>query len=306
MIKAVIDLGTNTFHLMIASKQDDQLQVHRKLQVPVKLGEDGITQGIIQPKAYQRAINALAEFNKILTEYKVNETLVFGTSAIRGAQNGQQFIDEVQKRFHLKIEAIEGDREAELIFEGVKHSFTLPHTPCLVMDIGGGSVEFIIGQQDKILWKKSYSIGAARLLAKFNHSEPIKDKEIVAVNDYVAQIIQDCMVVCNAYKVNCLIGSAGSFETLRDVLLHDLNAQLHPLSNNACKINKSEFDLFYHLMITSNQEQRAALKGMIDFRVDMMVVSAILMKLIVETTEVSEIIVSDFALKEGMFFSKSN
>ena len=306
MIKAVIDLGTNTFHLMIASLKDGQLQVHRKLQVPVKLGEGGINQGIIQRKAYQRAMNALSDFYKILSEYKVNEILVFGTSAIRGADNGTQFIDEVYKRFHLKIEAIDGEREAELIYQGVKHSFEMPNQPCLVMDIGGGSVEFIVGQKDTILWKKSYLLGAARLLAKFNHSDPITTNEIILLREYILESIHDCIAVCKGYHVKLLIGSAGSFETLRDVLLNDLKAQLHPLSTNACRVNKSEFNQFYHLMVTSNQEQRAVLKGMIDFRVDMMVISAILMKSIVDATEVDELIVSDYALKEGMFFAKTN
>src|SRR6478609_408551 len=142
-MKAIIDLGTNTFHLLIAEVINGIIVEHKKLQIPVKIGEGGINKKTIAPPAFHRGLDALNVFRKTLNEFGIGAVIAHGTSAIRDAQNGGDFITEAHKQVNIQITMLSGEEEAELIYNGVKHAFPLPENNVLVMDIGGGSVEFV-------------------------------------------------------------------------------------------------------------------------------------------------------------------
>jgi exopolyphosphatase/guanosine-5'-triphosphate,3'-diphosphate pyrophosphatase len=141
---ALIDLGTNTFHLLITEIRDrDQLVEFGKYKAPVKLGEKGMPGGKITDAAYKRGITTLRDFKQVIDAAGVTTVLAFATSAIRSASNGKAFVDEVYQRTGIRIRVINGNEEASLIHEGVKNGVSLPKDePVLIVDIGGGSVEF--------------------------------------------------------------------------------------------------------------------------------------------------------------------
>ena len=142
MIGAAIDLGTNTFNLLIFRKEGADFEFIYNQRFPVGLGMGGINENKIAKEAFERGVNAIVQFKQTCDKHAVEQTKAFGTSALRGAKNGQLFCEAVYNQTGIKIEIISGLREAELIFEGVKlvHSFT--KYSC-IMDIGGGSTEFI-------------------------------------------------------------------------------------------------------------------------------------------------------------------
>lgn len=288
---------------MIAELSEGDVVIHKEMQVPVKIGAGGINSGIIAEAAFLRGMDALKRFKEAIQGYTIDQIKVFGTSALRDASNGKLFIKEALNRYGFTIELIDGEREAALIYEGVSHSLTLPGSPVLIMDIGGGSVEFIIGNKKEVFWKRSFAVGAARLMDKFHHQDPIGLTEINQINAYLDDQLDPLWKALQGYLVKALIGSAGAFETLRDVLQKDLGVSPQAISTHACQIKRKEFDLFYELMVAKSKEGRAALNGLLDFRVDMIVVSAILMQYIISRIKPEEIIVSDYALKEGMLFS---
>ena len=150
---AVMDLGTNTFHLLIARGDAANPEELFHTTVPVKLGEGGINSGIIQPAAYQRGIETMLNFSARIKEFTAERVSAIATSALRSASNGRDFIDEVRGRTGIAIETINGDREAQYIYEGVKAGHCLTAKNSLILDIGGGSVEFILGNIDRILLK---------------------------------------------------------------------------------------------------------------------------------------------------------
>lgn len=302
-MKAIIDLGTNTFHLLIAEIVNGIIIEHRKIQIPVKIGEGGINQHYIAPAAYQRGMNALKEFRTVLNEFGINEITAFGTSAIRDASNGIDFMNDAKRLYQMNIESITGEYEAELIYRGIDHSFNLPDENVLVMDIGGGSVEFIIGRKEQILWKHSYPLGAARLIERFHQTDPISDEDVVALQSYIVhniKLVRDALI---QFPTTTLIGSAGSFETLVDVLQKDLNKTVPTLSNHAQEISIDDFNEFVLLITSRNAKQRAELHGMADFRVEMIVVAAILMDVVIKRFEITRLIASHYSLKEGMLFT---
>jgi exopolyphosphatase/guanosine-5'-triphosphate,3'-diphosphate pyrophosphatase len=302
-VKAIIDLGTNTFHLLIAEVVNGIIIEHRKIQIPVKIGEGGINQQYIAPVAYQRGMNALKEFRTVLNEFGINEITAFGTSAIRDASNGIDFMNDARRLYQMNIESITGEYEAELIYRGIEYSFDLPDENVLVMDIGGGSIEFIIGRKEQILWKHSYPLGAARLIERFHQTDPISDEDIVALQSYIVhniKLVRDALI---QFPTTTLIGSAGSFETLVDVLQNDLNKTVPTLSNHAQEISIDDFNEFVLLITSRNAKQRAELHGMADFRVEMIVVAAILMDVVIKRFEITRLIASHYSLKEGMLFT---
>jgi exopolyphosphatase/guanosine-5'-triphosphate,3'-diphosphate pyrophosphatase len=302
-MKAIIDLGTNTFHLLIAEIRNQEIQEYFKLQVPVKIGSGGINEGYITSDAFTRGITALTEFKKYIDEFSIKDVRASATSAIRNAKNGQEFVEQVKSKLNINIETISGDDEASCIYEGVRHSFHLPKENILVMDIGGGSVEFIIGNQEKIIWKQSFELGAARLIDKFQHQNPITEEDIFSVNKYLSEQLFSLKNALQKFPTTVLVGSAGSFETLIDVVLKDLKVIPNSLSKHAFEIRREDFDVFYELITTSTIEQRSKLKGMIDFRIEMIVVATLLMKFVVDEFEIKKIIASEYSLKEGMLFS---
>lgn len=299
-MKAIIDLGTNTFHLLIAEVKQGNINEYFKLQVPVKLGKGGINEGIINEDAFKRGITAIAEFRKYIDQFEIKDVVANATSAIREAKNGDDFVNKVKNDYQINIRKISGDQEAIYIYEGVRNSFNLPGENILVMDIGGGSVEFIIGNRESILWKHSFELGAARLVDKFQKSDPIRMDEIHEINSYIDQNLKLLKDAQNQFPAKILVGSAGSFETLVDVVLKDFGVIPNSLSRHAFEIRGEDFEVFYELMVTSSSAQRSKLKGMVDFRIEMIVVAAILMNYVINNLNIKKIISSEYALKEGM------
>jgi exopolyphosphatase/guanosine-5'-triphosphate,3'-diphosphate pyrophosphatase len=307
-MKAVLDLGTNTFHLLIAEVLKGEIVSHYEQQIAVKIGAGGINQGYIAPEAYQRGIQAVAEFHSSVQKYKVKSVLATGTSAIRNAVNGPNFLAEVKSKFGIDVQHISGDREAELIYRGVSKSFPFPAEPVVVMDIGGGSVELIIGIQNTILWKQSFEVGAARLLERFNPSNPIKKEEINQIEDYLTstfKLFAAALVQAKMGGKTCqiLVGSAGSFETLLDVLEADLKRKSTQVSSQAFAVEEADAELFYQTIIDSTQVDREKMIGLLPFRVDMIVVAIILMRHIAKNYGLNQIICSKYALKEGLLLA---
>lgn len=299
---AIIDLGTNTFQLLIAEIKNGHLYENYQMQIPVKIGKDGINNGYITKEAFERGLLALEQFSKTIETFHIEKVTAIATSAIRNAKNGPGFMSAAFDKFGISITTISGKQEAELIFKGVSHSFHLPDENVLLMDIGGGSVEFIIAKQNKITWSQSFEIGAARLLEKFCISDPITQEEVSVIECFLMNELTSLSKIIYENPVRKIIGSAGSFETLVDVILKDFQTIPVALSKNAHSIPTNLFDLFYALMKESTTEQRSKLRGLVDFRVDMIVVSAILMNYCVKTFNIEEIISSNYALKEGLLF----
>jgi|LauGreDrversion4_1035100.scaffolds.fasta_scaffold00227_15 exopolyphosphatase/guanosine-5'-triphosphate,3'-diphosphate pyrophosphatase len=304
-LKAILDLGTNTFHLLIAEVQESEIKEHYQKQIPVKIGAGGINSGVIAPDAYLRGMEALAQFHEIISQYSIASIVATGTSAIRNAKNGAAFLAEARDRFGFIIESISGDLEAELIYKGVGLSFNFPEKAVLVMDIGGGSVEFIIGKKDKILWKQSFEIGAARLLERFRPSNPILESEIAEIRQYLQEMLKPLTKALvqteqKGEKVDLLIGSAGSFETLLDVLKLDLHKTYTSITPFAHKVSRENVNLFFGLILHSTEAERKELKGLLDFRVDMIVVATLLFKHVLDTYSIGNLVASNYALKEGL------
>lgn len=299
---AVLDLGTNVFHLLIAEVEGTQIKELYKAERGVKLGEKGLNEGYITDAAFERGIKAIEEYNELLNIHGRPEIIRgAGTSAIRSSKNGSRFVNEIKQRTDIQIDIIEGDREAQLIYEGVKKAVNITETS-LIMDIGGGSIEFIICNQYGILYKKSYPLGAARLMQQFQEHDPISIQEIRQLKTFIAESTNDLDAKILEYNPTKLIGSAGSFETFTAILIKENNWE--PLGDNT-SYNYRAKDLLQLLnnIIISNHTDRASNPLIIPVRVDMCVTAAVITEYFINKYEFTEVALSTYSLKEGLLFS---
>jgi len=271
---AVIDCGTNTFNLLIIDVENGtNFKSVYKNRISVKLGEGAINQGFISPLAFQRALEAIRAFKFLIKEHFTEKVLAFATSAIRDASNGNELVKKVKDEFDISLTVIDGEREADLIFLGVKEAVKLNETISLIMDIGGGSTELILANNKKVYWKGSFRIGAARLLDKFLPSNPIADTEINNIHAYIEEQLAAFFEIINLYPPVELIGSSGAFDSLIEMINGELNGEPLLDEKTSYEINLDHYNQISEMVRSSTFEGRKRIKGLIPIRFDMIVIS---------------------------------
>ncbi|MEM4326454.1 MAG: phosphatase, partial [Candidatus Pacearchaeota archaeon] len=230
---AVIDIGTNTFHLLITEvNSEGEFYVKHKFKEMVKLGEGGIDHDVIAESAFQRGLNALNMFAQYIQQHQCNRVIAFATSAIRTAKNGKDFIEKVKEKTGIEIKVINGNEEAALIYEGVRNGIQLSNQePVLIMDIGGGSVEFIVANSLHPLLLRSLKLGASRVYETFKPSDPITPQQVTLIENYYYQELQSLFEEVKEFQVKKLIGTSGAFETIATMIAYQ-NGDILTASGN--------------------------------------------------------------------------
>jgi len=302
---AVLDLGTNTFNLVVAEQNGlDSFQILHSSKLPVKLGEDGINRGQIIPAAFHRGIDAVNTHYRTIKKLNAEKIFAFGTSALRSAKRGHLFISTVKQNTGIDVEIISGDQEAELIYYGVRQTYAMTDDKYLILDIGGGSNELIVANKAKIFWKHSYDLGIARLLEKFRPSDPITSDEIESIRIYFAGETEDLLKTCRKYNVRTLLGASGSFETFVAMIKAD-NGDFETetaLFPESIQIKSHDFDLLYEKLINSTIKERKQMEGLEPMRIEMIVLACLFVKFILEKLEIDTMFQSNFSLKEGVIY----
>ena len=302
---AILDLGTNTFHLLIAEVGEEGFSIIYKEKIAVKIGKGGINNKMITPEATQRALDAIHAFAGIIKHLNVIQIRATATSAIRNASNGAELIRKIKQQTGIDIIQISGSEEAEYIYYGVRWAINLGDKPSLIMDIGGGSVEFIIANTEEIFWKQSFEIGAQRLVDQFHKNDPITEQEKDSIYKYLSKQLKPLLKNLNKFNPETLVGSSGTFDTLSDIYCARKKKERSPNDTEG----PFEFIYFYELyneLIHKTRAERMEIPGMVEMRVEMIVVAVILINFILENHNFTNIRVSTFALKEGVLFKFLN
>ena len=295
-----MDLGTNTFHLLIAEGDINDFCEIVHEHIAVKLGEGGINKGIILPAAFERGINTMKAFNQEIAANNVQHIKAIATSALRNASNGKEFIERVKTEAGIEIEIVDGDREAAFIFSGVKASGLLSTRNSLIMDIGGGSVEFIIGNNRELIWKQSFEIGAARLMERFHHTDPIPPASIEALNLYLDSTLPDLFIAIEQTPVQHLIGSSGAFETFAELIENKKTDSFNLKKIKTYDFAQEELLTVTDEMILSTHAEREGNKCIIPVRVDMIVVASLITRYIMQKLGIKNVSMCTYSLKEGV------
>ena len=299
----IIDMGTNTFHLLISEIVDGKPHTLVNEKSAVGLGKGGINQGIITDDAIARALITLKEFRIILDAHKVSHVIATGTSAVRTAKNKNVLIDKVKTEVNIHVEVIDGPREAELIFRAVQEAIAMEDKLHLAMDIGGGSVEFIIGDSKKIVWRQSFEIGGQRLIERFHVHDPIREEDRLEMHNYFDSILKSLDDAIKKYKPIQLIGCSGTFDTLAEMNIQHHREKILLEKQTCYLMSLNDFKRIRNQMVHSTRAERLKFAGMIELRVDMVVVAMCLIEHVLVFLKANSIMVSTYALKEGVLYT---
>ena len=297
---AVIDIGTNTFNLLVAHKPNRKLipiAIHKEF---VFLGKGGINSNLILDDAILRGLKTIKKFKEISYKLGVSKIIAIATSAVRNAKNGDDFARKVKSLTGIEIEIINGNLEAEYIYNGAKEATNLGSNPILLMDVGGGSTEFIICDKHEVYWKKSIEVGAARLFEKFHKSDSILKEEIEEIEDHLKKTLDQVIKKASDFEVDTLIGSSGAFTSIAKMIAHRLNEPEKLIYTTEYEFNILEFYNIKENIIHLNLEERLKIPGLIKERAPMIVVGMVLVKFILEKLNIQQFKLSRYALKEGV------
>jgi exopolyphosphatase/guanosine-5'-triphosphate,3'-diphosphate pyrophosphatase len=297
---AVVDLGTNTFNLLIASKKDKGFQAEYVTKQFVKLGEGGINHGKIQPKAFERGINTLVEYRMIANQYKCEQVFAIATSAIRNAANGEEFIQRAKEISGIDISVIQGDTEAELIYLGARGAVDFKDDTVMIMDVGGGSTEFIIGNKSEIFWKQSFEVGAARLFEAFHSTDPISIEDISRIENHLEQLLAPMLEKAKEFNVTELVGSSGAFTSFAQMIKCALSLEPLDKTEKSYTFDLNNYLSIHHKLLQSTLKERLMIPGLITERAPMIVVGTILVNFVLSKIGIQKFKLSRYALKEGV------
>lgn len=292
---AVIDLGTNTFNLLIAEIGQSKIEYIHSEKVAVLLGMGGINQGCIANDAMERAKLTLLQFKLKCEEFSVQSIEGIGTSALREAENAGVLVDYALHSLHIPISIISGEDEAKLIYNGVRYCHLI-NDETLIMDIGGGSTEFIHANSSGLIDAVSLDIGVSRIYQLLNKPEEYTKADIEFVNTYLNK--QQTIFFATA-NVSVLVGSSGSFETIFEMV----NKMDFPATGDSFELPLELVIKELNWLISSTLEERMNNQWIVSIRKKMMPIAALKMKWIIEKMNIKQIFVSPYSLKEGVFMS---
>lgn len=302
---AAIDLGTNSFHAVIVDLYPDgSFRTIDTLKEMVILAEKGMGKDLSED-AITRGLDALRRIKLLCDNQQVEEILAYATSAIREARNGGDFIQRASDELGIKIRAISGSMEAEMIGQAIRHSIVIGKEMVLMVDIGGGSVEFLIGNSDRFHYVTSLKLGVARMAAQYVNSDPISTKDIRDLNAHFKTSLQELAGVLKKFPVKTIIGSSGTMENIA-AMVANRNAKSTAMSLNAFEYSQEDFIKFYKDFITLDRNQRAKDPYLEEKRMDIINTGVLLLKFLIDEFDIEHIKISEAALRDGMIIDYIN
>ncbi|MFD1095295.1 Ppx/GppA phosphatase family protein [Salegentibacter chungangensis] len=296
---AAIDLGTNSFHAVLVDiYPDGSFRTIDKLKEMVILAEKGM-ENRLSRDAMDRGLEALKRIKFLCDSQNVETILAFATSAIREAENGGDFIQEVKEYTGVKVRAISGKMEAEMIGFAVRHGVVLSDEMVLMIDVGGGSVEFIVGNNEELIYFTSLKLGVARMAAQFVSSDPISEDDITSLRKHFSKQLAEVAQVVQKHKVKTIIGSSGTMENI-GAMIASRKSLTANMTLNELEFSADDFLEFYEDFIGLKRKKRKKIKQLEEKRIDIINPGVVLLKYLIEEFNIESLRISESALREGM------
>jgi exopolyphosphatase/guanosine-5'-triphosphate,3'-diphosphate pyrophosphatase len=298
MRRAVIDLGTNTFNLLVGEKSGNTWKVCFKDRIGVALGRGGICEGIITPEAIARATNAIQQFIVQSKNQEVNCIRAIGTSAIRDAKNQGDLLAKIREECGIEVEVISGQTEADFILQGVSqfHAFSSAE---VIMDIGGGSTEFIFINRKEVEQRFSANIGLIRMAEQAALSDPLKSEEILALEHWLDRHLGNQFM---GSRSKTLIGASGTFETFYELIFQESYPERY--EPRELPINKLMSCL--DELVVSTEKWRQNNPHILPVRKQLSHLASLKTRWVIQRLGIEKVLVCAASLKEGVLFGDDN
>jgi exopolyphosphatase/guanosine-5'-triphosphate,3'-diphosphate pyrophosphatase len=297
---AAIDVGSNSVHMVIAQADPDgAITTLWRMKEMVGLGRMSFPSHKLSAESMDRAIAALARFQQAAQQRQCEKILAVATSAIREAENGGDFIQRVKRELGLYIRVISARDEARLIYLAVRHALPLGNRPHFIMDIGGGSVEFIVGDEKNASMLESRKLGAARMSAQFVKSDPIsKEDRARLIRHYDEQLTPLCETILSHKPIKAL-GTSGTLESIA-AMCGSVPAASNGQPSAPAVIERDEFEKVFDKLIESDSKKRSNMRGLDDQRRDQITAGAMLVSEVFRRLNFKRIQICGAALREGI------
>ncbi len=305
-IIAAIDVGTNSIHMVVARIQPDlpSFTIIAKEKATVRLGDRDPKTGDLTPAAMERATQALQRCQSLANSLNAQQVIAVATSAMREAPNGADFLQQIKANLGLTINLIAGTEEARRIYLGVLSGVEFHNDPHVIIDIGGGSTELILGSGHEPRSLSSTKVGAVRLSALFVKSDPISDREYRALKNYVRGMLERPVEELVSYlkpgEIPRMIGTSGTIEAVAMIQACSSGQTTPPDSLNGHRITRNDVQQAIHRLRKMSYDQRMALPGLNERRAEIIVAGAIILNEAMELLKLDAITICERALREGV------
>ncbi len=294
---AAIDVGSNSIHMIVAQiDADGGVTTLWRLKEPVGLGRMSFPSHRLNKEAMDRAIATLARFQQAAVQRQCEKIVAVATSAIREATNGGDFIERCKRELKLYIKVVSAREEARLIYLAVRHALPLTTKPGLIIDIGGGSVEFIVGDGKRAGMLESRKLGAARMTARYVKSDPIsEDDQNKLTKHYRAELVP-LAAQAAILKPDFAIGTSGTLENIAAMCAGGQEAE----AGTPRIIERKALEKLVKSLLPMTSAQRARLPGLDDGRKDQIVAGSLLVAKIFRQFDLKRLTICPAALREGI------
>lgn len=293
----VIDIGTNSMRMLVSQVKDGQILDSYKVLQTTRLGE-GINQGIILPPAIDKNIDYLKLFKEQAIDDGVEDFLVFGTSALRDAKNSEDFIQRAKVELGLYIKVLSGEEEGMIGFIGATHDLS---KEAIIIDIGGGSTEFIVGNKEGgISHSLSLDMGAVRFTEAYVNHDPIIKEEVNMIKKITANIIKRVPSHFYPNGIKDIIGIGGTITSLaaikQNLEIYDINKVHQSI------LYRDDLNTFLKRILPLSLKERKNIQGLHPGRADIIIAGSLILKGIMTYLKMEKLLVSDRDNLEGMLY----
>ncbi len=294
---AAIDIGTNSVHMIVARVHPHgRYEIVDSAKEMVRLGRGGLTEGVLLADAQDRAISALHRMRKLALAKQVDEIVAVATSAVREAANGGEFLSRVLDEVGMRVQVIQGNEEARLIYLAVRENVDFHHGQALLIDIGGGSVEVILASQREAVLMRSFKLGVARLKEMFISKDPFPDREVRSMRTHIrTTLLPVRRQVEAAGGFGLVIGTSGTVLNVAAMAAHE---QLQ--SRDGAWLDRRALKLLTKHLLQVSPKARERLPEYDPKRAELTVVGAVLLSEIFEVLKIEALVTCDRALREGV------
>src|SRR5688572_11211758 len=296
---AAIDIGTNSIHMIVVRVRPDlSFEIIDREKDMVRLGAGGLDGRSLTPTAIAGALQTLAKFRRLADSHKVDEIVASATSATREADNGGDFIAEVDRLTGIKIRVISGTEEARLIHLAAAYGVDIGASTGVVVDIGGGSVEVTLGNATQMTVGKSFKVGVIRLTERFVKSDPLSDRDERHLVKHLNREMGDYLDHIASRGFDRVIGTSGTILSLGALASSDGGVPIEELRNR--RVSAKSLHKLRKRLTSVSLEGRLAIPGLDPRRADLSVAGSVLFDTIVRRLGAEEFTLCDLALREGL------
>jgi len=296
---ASIDVGTNTILLLIAEVNKGVLKPLLEKERIVRLGEGVQRNGVLLAGAMERGIQTLTQYLKECQEMGIQSIFAAGTSALREAKNSDHFLRMARDRLNLSIEIISGEEEAELSFLAVTKDLGYPKKTILVVDVGGGSTELVLGKRNQINHWVSLPVGSVRFTEQFLLSDPVRDEEWTNMENKIIKGLGKVPLPQKPFTMVAVGGTATALASVELRLKHFVYEKIHHfvLGRQALKGQLERYR-------SKTVEERRKIPGLSPARADVILAGGAILYFAMEKFEVASVLISCHGVRYGLIYKK--